>query len=600
MVYSTCYTLSSQDVTLGVVDNGSFPANGQLVIDDEIIAYSAKKGYNLAANPDFGVRFGGSVRPDVAFTSGERIIVHDNNVQMMTGFFTSDNDSRLIGMAVCPFTKSSDAAAAGASLVFDRTFRLVGYDWAIPNMWKPSASYKSAGWSVYVDNATYGGWYSYAGGNLEKGLYLSPTGTGAVISDMEYDSAPYEHYVRLLPAMYLAKRGVKGGVVTHGASKVINYVPIELWVDRAEFFSVDEDITLGDALKRIIRLTGGGFSDNALVNGTAVTGTSMWGLVPFFTQPDFIADITIPANVPASARIGVVFRDDTPINVAMMHGRYVYLQGNTLYLSKFSDGLNFGPPSYGTVEIIESIQLSGLSTDRVGVMRVSVQDDRVSVWLDHRLLHSFIVPDAPIDGYYAGFAVQNPSLVSVPNVSCRVSELCDLMADITVGVRGNGMSVLGEMLDGRRVNFRCEPDGSLYFYKTSTDAGILPDIVISDEKSEADEVVSRVRVEGIKIAELADFDLLSDIGNLFETINSRWADSVPGLVRDGQYHLTTTKGHATAHQMATVYHPALQPGDKAKVNINGQLTDIKILSAVVAFGFNGENFNIQASLEACE
>jgi hypothetical protein len=601
IVTSTCYTLSTQDVTLGVVENGSFPDSGRLMIDDEIICYSAKKGYALVANPDFGVRFGETVKPDGAFTSGERIIVHDNNVQYFVGLFTSDNDSRLIGMAACPFTKSSDAAASKASNVFDRTFRIVGYDWSIPNMWKPSAAAKSAGWPVYMGDTNYGSWASFLGGNLEKGLYLTPSGAGIPVSDTEYDTAPYEHYVRLLPAMYLLQRGAVGtSIVTHGTSTVINYVPIELWVDRAEFFSTDEDITLGDALKRIIRLTGGGFGENTLVNGTAVTGTNLWGLVPFFTQPDFIADITIPANIPSSVKVGVVFRDSAPINMSMTDGRYVYLQGNTLYLAQFGDGLNMGPPIYGSIGTLESIQLPSLNTDRAGVMRISIQDDRVAVWLNHKLLHSFIVPEAPVDGYYAGFAVQNPSLVGVPDVSCRVSELCDLMADITVGVRGNGMSVISEMLDGRRVNFRCEPDGSLYFYKSNTDAGTLPDIVISDDKSEADEAISRVRLEGTRVAEIADFALLSDIGNLFETVNAKWADSVPGLVRDGQYYLGKARSSAVVHQMATVFHPALQPGDKATVNIAGQLTDICITSTHVAFGFNDDNFNIQAGLEASE
>jgi hypothetical protein len=595
MISSTCYTLSSQDTTLGVVDNGYFPASGQVVIDDEIISYSAKKGYVFAANPDFGVRFGGSVKPDAAFTSGERIIIQDNNVQMLIGspLFQTDNCSNIMGMAVCPFTKSSDTAAARSSLVFDRTFRIVGYDWAIPNMWKPSGSYNSAGWSIYTGDGAYGSWVTFQGTNLEKGLYLSPSGVGIPVSDTEYDAAPIEHYVRLLPAFYITKRGDNGtSVVTHGASKVINYVPINLWADRIEFFSTDEDITIGDALNKIVRLTGGGFKDSALVDSKVVFSPgAYWCGVPFSPPPDFIVDVIIPANLPADTLVGVALQCPTPINQSMYNALYVYLAGGDLWLSRLTE----------QYEAIESIPSVTSSAGRTGTLRVSVQDDRISVWLDHRLLHVFINPYAANPyGSYAGVAVANSAMGSGPDVPCRVSELCDLMADITVGVRGNGMSVIGEMLDGRRVNFRCEPDGSLYFYKSNTDAGTLPDIVISDEKSDTDEAISRVRVEGISVAEIADFGLLSDIGNLFGTVNSKWADSVPGLVLDGQYYLAKAKSEAVTHQMQTVLHPAIQPGDKAKLNIAGQLTDIHVMSTSVSFGFDGDNFNIQANLEVCE
>ena len=583
MIATSCYVLSSQDMTIGCQNLYSFPRSGIVMVEDEQIAYSWNTS-NIIPNPDYLVRYSGTMDPDAAFATGQRVVIHNNGTTTLNN--EVDNSAYLNGLAAVAYTK-------GTSNVYDRTYRIVGFDRNCPSMWFPKdQTYFTAGWPVWKGDTTKTSFVNVGANGIERGLYVTPSYYDAV-SDMELYLNEQRHWIRLLPALHVSQRGLNGTqIATHGEVPVVYYVDIHLFVDKVRFFSTDEDIPLADALKKIIRLTGGSFKDGAAVDTKVVsTPGAYWGTTSFSAQSDFIADVTIPANMPSDALVGVALQCPTPINQSLYNALYVYLYGSDLCFAKLTQ-------IYEAIEIVPSVVTNA---DRTGTLRVSVQDDRIAVWLNHRLLYVFVNPYAANPyGSYAGVAVTNSTSGSVLDVPCRVSELCDLMTDITVGVRGNGMSVIGEMLDGRRVNFRCEPDGSLYFYKSDTDAGILPDIVIADNKSEADDALSRVRVEGINIAEIADFTLLSDIGNLFETINSKWADSVPGLVRDGQYYLSKAKGNATTHQMATVFHPALQPGDRATLDIAGTVTNIHIMSTAVSFGFSEDKFNIQSTVEACE
>ena len=213
-------------------------------------------------------------------------------------------------------------------------------------------------------------------------------------------------------------------------------------------------------------------------------------------------------------------------------------------------------------------------------------------------MHVFYREDFSAEAYqYKGFIVHNPLDVTLPPMRFKYSELNDLMADIVVGARGVGMSILSEITGDRRVYFRSEPDGSLLFYKTPTDIGALPDIVISERHEESDEAVTRVRVEGIKIAEIADFDAMRENGNLFETVNSMYADTVEDLVSDGEKTVELLRQRTDTRSLETVFHPALQPGDVGTVVIAGEEIGIGIMATSVTFGFNGENFDVNAGVE---
>ncbi len=224
-----------------------------------------------------------------------------------------------------------------------------------------------------------------------------------------------------------------------------------------------------------------------------------------------------------------------------------------------------------------------------------MQGNRISVWVNHVLVAAF-VDDAPATGTFAGFMVSTSGSVALQHHAC-ISEINDLMADITVGTRGQGMNVIGEMTQNRKVYFRNDPDGSMFFFKTPTAVGLLPDILISDDHEWSDDRLSRVRTEGILISEIADFDALQEIGNLFETTNSMWANTIGDLERDGKYYMNNLRQRSEVRTWEIVMHPALQPGDLVSMPLHGENVSAGIIATQTALGFNGDNFDVQEVIQ---
>src|SRR5690606_22293028 len=156
------------------------------------------------------------------------------------------------------------------------------YDRQCPAMWFPNAQNFTAGWPMYIDDTSKGLWVGVANGK-EKALYLLPHGIGVPISEMAVFNQNYDHKIWMLPALHISRRGDNGTVATsHGAAPVIYYVDIDLWVDRVEFFSEDEDVSLADALRHILHLAGGQFNDKKIVDVVQpVQPASTWTYVPF-------------------------------------------------------------------------------------------------------------------------------------------------------------------------------------------------------------------------------------------------------------------------------------------------------------------------------
>jgi hypothetical protein len=239
-----------------------------------------------------------------------------------------------------------------------------------------------------------------------------------------------------------------------------------------------------------------------------------------------------------------------------------------------------------------------MPSNRTGVLRVSVQDNRFSIWLNHRLIYTFYDETFEDETYlYKAFAIHNPQSATVPDVHLRYSELSDLMSDIVVGVRGKGMSILGEMTNNRRVYFRCEPDGNLRFYKALEDIGSIPDIVISEQHEETDDLLTRVRMEGISVTEAVDWNAIAEHGNLFETANSMYANTTQDLLGESEHYFELRRQKSDVRNLEVVFHPALQPGDGGTIVIDGESVDVGVMATNVVFGFRGENFGVDASIE---
>jgi hypothetical protein len=465
---------------------------------------------------------------------------------------------------------------------------------ALPTHWLPS-NWKND-WKLHVGDTNYGSWTATPSDEWAVGAqYQDPA--YRIFSDPR-DTMDKDTQFVLKDGIYLENRGQMGTTAaTHTEpTKVSKYYDIDLYVDEIEFYSHEEDITLADALRRVLVLAGGSITERYLVDTNVLTVShsvlgSTWKVLDIDDgKKDFIAEIHIPKAVPVGqqVRIGVGFYGTIPLSSEFDEGYLLCVEDNALALYQMSGN---------TLVLVEKIY-PGFTNRLFGVLRVSVQDNRFAVWLNHKLLHVFYRDTFSVEAYqYKGFVTHNPLGATLPPMRFLYSEMNDLMADIVIGTRGKGMSILGELTGNRRVYFRSEPDGSLFFYKTMSDVGNLPDIVISEQKEEVDELVSRVRVEGIKIAEIADFALLKDAGNLFETVNSMYAETVQDLVADGEKVIELIRQRSDVRSLETVFHPALQPGDTGVITIAGEETEIGVMASSVVFGFNGENFDVNAGLE---
>jgi hypothetical protein len=572
------YGFSDADAAMAVDNNGllSLPCN--VLVDDEIIAIDGKSTYNVSVptqyTTDWQVRFTPAYRQYSGF-NGTRVIV---NVPVDIRGSYPDHSFQGAALMVNPGTPG-----------YPHTMKIVDFDCDAIDVWSPTPY--SSGWSTYVGQSGHGSWiYSGMSAFCVENYPFNFLRTSGEMDDDEAS------YVKLKPAYWISERGVNGTTASaHEAGLAYAYYDLELNVDDIEFYSQEEDITLADALRRVVCLAGGKITERHLIDEIAVVGDhfflgSDWQVLDIDDgKKDFIAEIHLPTTVPQGqqVKVGVGFYGSISLSTEFDEGYYLCVEDDGLALY----GMDGDP-----LTLIEKVYPS---VDRFcGTLRVSVQDNRFSVWLDHKLLHVFYSDTLASEAYqYKAFIVHNPLEVTLPDMRFVYSELNDLMADIVVGTRGKGMAILGELTNNRRVYFRSEPDGSLLFYKTPESIGALPDIVISEQHEQADELVSRVRAEGIKVAEMAHMFVLWEHGNLFETANSVYAETVQDLVSDGNQLVELLYRRSDTRSLETVFHPALQPGDVGTIDIAGEEVEIGVMATSVSFGFNGDNFDVVASVE---
>jgi hypothetical protein len=223
----------------------------------------------------------------------------------------------------------------------------------------------------------------------------------------------------------------------------------------------------------------------------------------------------------------------------------------------------------------------------------------ISVWLDHKFLFSFR-DDTFTSGTYKAFTIYNPVASPTPAFHFLYSEVNDLLADITVGTRGNGMQCLDDLTRNRRVYFRSNADGSMFFWKMPISGGTLPDIVITAQHEYDDSRVTRMRLEGLQVVEVADFNGLSAVGNIFEDESSYYSNTTLDETGEAQYYLNSSRQRSEIWTLDTVFHPALQPGDLVNVPIAGEAgspVSIGIMSTQLNLGFTGDTFDISSVVQ---
>jgi hypothetical protein len=350
-------------------------------------------------------------------------------------------------------------------------------------------------------------------------------------------------------------------------------------------YSQEQDLSLEDSLHQIVALTGSEMRCQTDLddNYTFVT----WDVVSpgVAEHVNFISDVGIPA-LDDGDEIGVAFRSvdafaATGVEPVASSGYQLSLQrsGSNYYLELSSLSAHV------------AIERLPLWFTPAGVMRISVQDDTFSVWINDVFVYSF--HDSAYDsGAHIGFYSKTAKTFSI-----YLSALDELVADVTLGVQGNGMAAIGQIIQNRRVKFRSDPDGSLYFYRRYEDVGTVADIVVSKHRLATDSVYARVRAEGLFIVETADFDLIRAHGNKLRTINVPFEDTIQGLLNEATRDVAEQQQYADVTTLETVLHPALQPGDRAILLVDGELRDVHIISVSMHLGYTNEKFDVGGSVE---
>jgi hypothetical protein len=583
MPSKTAYGIGSSDMTLCVDSNSDWPASGTILIDNEQVIYNGKSGNSGYGYPLY-IDYPPAARLMVLGSVGGFLSVHNSDLPNTNNYY--------------------NGYGAVVRSPAHRTFRIDGYAASFGNpvqLWTDYSNY-SAGWTRFIGDPAYGAWANTGGTALL--LNEDPT------KYLNFGLNPWQYWytdvqVLIKPAFYITDRGANGtAAVAHGTSGTMTatlYTDKSVQVAAAASFSQDEDQTMEDAIRTIVGLAGGKASCRSLVDEATFSGTGVKGI--WRAQPNFVASFDLPPSIVNGGGFGIACRGQASIlsGTNTMPYAMPYASGGCYYIEiRNVNGQYwlsfFDCPSHNVYTVIEDVPLRqtnthGAATPYVptGTVKVSVQDSFFSVWLNGRYLHTFY------DARYSGSSRMYMALVSrqaAASVYFHVSELDDLLADIVVGTRGNGMSVLGELIADRHILWREEPDGSLYFYKGRDYIGSLPDIVSGVSEIATDNVISRVRAEGLTISEVANLPVIHQHGSSFVTLNARHANDVGEARAEANYLIDESYYGSQPRRLTMDVHPGLQPGDTVEwfdhaasiwkaVSVRGQQ---------ITIGFMGSSF----------
>jgi hypothetical protein len=583
------YEFSDTDTVIGLGSLTGFPASGSILVDQEILSYSSKTSFtngSLAGNT-YPIIFWPAVRLDGAYTGAAWIPI--------------------AGPKSSPFNAIN--YAQNAVIVFVGLNRSLLCTYSDPNadatrrgdLWIPTSGTYYPGWKMDIGNTAKGSWVA---SGIPSMYYFGADPTVFVPSDGVTDPTGYalnnyylSHNARIAPGLNLSGRGLLGTTaIPHNNSIAYVYAPITLFCDQIEYFTQDEDVTLGDALQHVIGQTGGDVEQNDLVDQDQVGAASTWTnvQVPENSLINFIAEISVPPSLANNVAVGMAFRSPTaiPVGAHPVNGYWLNFtyNGTACFLSLYS-----------YVSNVQTLlkQYTVASIAQSGRLKISVHVNMISVWLDHKFLFSFR-DDTFTSGTYKAFTIYNPVASPTPAFHFLYSEVNDLLADITVGTRGNGMQCLDDLTRNRRVYFRSNADGSMFFWKMPISGGTLPDIVITAQHEYDDSRVTRMRLEGLQVVEVADFNGLSAVGNIFEDESSYYSNTTLDETGEAQYYLNSSRQRSEIWTLDTVFHPALQPGDLVNVPIAGEAgspVSIGIMSTQLNLGFTGDTFDISSVVQ---
>jgi hypothetical protein len=552
---TSSFAFRSDSNVVPVSDNSIFAPSGTCVVDDEVIDYDGQS-LNIVPVGPLNVLYNAQALNQLSGQTGYEIMLQTEGPNYSTDYY--NNCAAIV----------VDGPGKGAA------FTVVGYDPSVGDAWIPSGTYTSPDkWQDHIGETGRGSWQS---ANARR-IYVSEN-TAGVIGDGSV--------IKIVPALVVSQRGAQDtSAAAHDDGQAGVFVDAAIYCDLFGTYSQECDLSLEDSLCQIATMAGGEVDCQFDLDGDRTFGA--WDVLAPATaeHTNFISDVGLPV-LNDGDEIGVAFRSTTAYAATGVEPTGT--SGYQLALQRSGSNYYLELSSLSAHTAIQKVQL-WLVPD--GTMRISVQDDTFSVWINDVFVHSF--HDSAYDsGAYVGFYSNAAKTFSV-----HLSTLDDLVADITLGVQGNGMSAIGQIIQNRRVKFRSNADGHLFFYRRYDNVGTLPDIVASSSRIESDSVYARVRAEGLYIVETADFDLVRTHGNMLKTINVPFEDTINGLLKEADRDIAEQQQNADVTALETVLHPSLQPGDRATILVDGEYRDVRIVSVAMRLGYVEDKFDVSGNLE---
>ncbi len=229
-----------------------------------------------------------------------------------------------------------------------------------------------------------------------------------------------------------------------------------------------------------------------------------------------------------------------------------------------------------------------------GKVRVAIIDDHFSVWINGCYVTTFR-DGTWVGGDYVGYVMYGSGSMEVD-----LSAVGDHIEGETLSSQQSAMEFANNITANRNIIMRDDQGGGLDVLRNHSDVGTLANIVYSYLSGDLQLAkISRVRGEGLNVVEVADYNLMRTIGNVFAIVNIPLADDIASAVAEVQAKLDDIKTFAEAYQIQLAIDFRLQSGDCAtfQLDSNKKLI-VDSHSFVIAIEGSGNSLEATATIKA--
>ena len=351
-------------------------------------------------------------------------------------------------------------------------------------------------------------------------------------------------------------KGVNSIASSHGEVVVSVYSEYQIELQRAQYYSTDMDMTVGDMAKEVCTKAGCVATSrlNELSENDISAGQYDFSLSK--TVRNFIMRIKGDFS---NYGIGV-FATADPTGSPLLTYRVFYIKNNVLYYKTTTNLVNFTD-----VEEFSPVELIGHDSTNSEAL-FSFNDGAVSIWLDGLYIHTFVAYHVDWDttDKYAGVFTMDASTITVE------WEEADIRVDNFILDMGqSGSKLLDMMIGEKRIWYTDKADGTIEVFTSNTQIGNITLGVQSGEIETNDALATRVRAEGGEASEVIDEDVLELYGNIFRLINAREAYDENDAKRFANYALEDMVGRIKFTTYSGAADPRLEAFDEVILPTGG-------------------------------